>query len=835
MKKRFNEINSKSIIQAIAVFVFFIAVSAFYTYLFFVDNIDNNIEKQETQYISSSNLWNESSFSGSPSISGCVLDGNNIYSNITSAICSSSATFSFCIILVTLIGIYLLQKTLKIKPQSAIVGSLIYGFFFCTSVYNPGEPAEAISVALISYAVTGIILIFNNNRTFGIIVSLVAIVLQTATCNYQPLYYTILIAFAYAIYELLASIKSHKTASKSLSTLITIAVFSVAILTNAVNIISESEYAQYASKPTPGYYTDSPYFNDEGEFLTSIIPSAKGGKSHTELSTASETYKLLEPLFGSYNAEKITSKSPTYFGKRYFCDGPSYIGAIALLLALLGCFSRNAKYKWWLIGTTATAAILSCGNIEYFICRNIPLFYNFGNISNISTICALGISILASIGIEDFCLQADNNSDKKRNTIAISISAGIIAITLLIFVIFPSAAGEYNYDPDNRTEEEIANGLASYMPADPEYADAVNQFKTDYMEAIHHDRCFLIRRDASISLAFLILAAATIFFASRKKQNFTAIISTIAILIALDNILVNINLGRHNSEAESTTNQMSFADKRIKEDCSSFRVLNIGYDAVLDDESSFLNHKSIGGNGYCTKRYATFCDSLVNKELALTRYNILSWSQRDGMTQEEIQETFTQKYKTPLLDMLNVKYIILSSSANPLLNEHALGDVWLADSIRWAGDEDLELALMKHIDTRHTAVVNDKYKAEFADIEFTPDSCDYISMTDADGDHLMYKSKSKGPRLAIFSEMFYPKGWHVKIDGTKASHFRANYALRAMIVPAGEHEIEFSFAPKSTRIGNTLSLIFNILSFVAILIFLPLGWKFSRKAKQQSI
>lgn len=830
MKKKFSDINSNLIFQTFAIFIFFIAVSASYTHLFFIGNNSSNIEKQDSQTISSSCLWNESSFSGSPRISGNAINDKNIYSHIASAISSSSATFSFFIILTTLIGIYVLQNTLKIKPPSAIIGSLAYGFFFCTSAYDPGEPAEAIGIALIAYSIAGIILIFNNKKAFGITITLIATAIQAATCNYQPLYFTMLIAIAHMAYRLVVSVKSHEKAKFLTSTLITLTVFTAAILTNSVNIISENEYAQYATQPTPDYSTDSPYINDEGEILTAIIPSIKGGKSHTHLSTNSDTHKLLEPLFGRQNAEKIADKSPTYFGKRFFSNGPSYIGAIAIFLAALGCFSKNAKYKWWLIFITIFAALLSCGNIEYFAFKNIPLFYNFGNISNILIISALGISILASVGIEDFCMKnRENEADKKRNTIAISISAGLIAIILLIFIIFPSAAGTFNYDPGNRTEEEIASGLASYMPSEPEYAEAVSQFKSDYVEAIRHDRCVLIRRDSSFALVFLLLSAATIFFASKKKQNITATILTIALLVILDNILININLDRLNAENENTTSRESVADNTINGDSTTYRVLNIAYDAVQDDESTFNKHKSLGGVGYCTKRYATFCDSLVNKELALTRYNIFSWSQRDGMTQEEIQETFSQKYKTPLLDMLNVKYIILSDNANPITNEHTLGNVWLVDSIRWAASDDMELAQLKHIDSRHTAVVNEKYKSEFADIGFAPDSTDRISLTARDADILKYKSTSKGPRLAIFSEMYYPKGWRVKIDGEKASHFRANYALRAMIVPAGEHEIEFTFAPKSTRIGNMLSLIFNIISLVAIVIFLTLGWKFSRK------
>ena len=257
--------------------------------------------------------------------------------------------------------------------------------------------------------------------------------------------------------------------------------------------------------------------------------------------------------------------------------------------------------------------------------------------------------------------------------------------------------------------------------------------------------------------------------------------STLAVLVLADSTIVNLrDIGTEKTETSPT---QSIADKAIQGDNGNFRVLDISYDAIQNDNSTYLKFNSLGGSdGYCQKRYKTFCDSILNKELALTRYNILSWAQRDGMTQDEIQEVFTSKYKSPILDMLNVKYIILSGKAEPLVNQHSSGNVWLVDSIRFANSEDLELAKLQHVDTKKTAIVNERYKSEFADVEFAIDSTDFIELTSHNGDTLKYKSSCKGNRLAIFSEIFYPKGWKTRIDGEMASFFRCNYILRGMII-----------------------------------------------------
>ena len=354
------------------------------------------------------------------------------------------------------------------------------------------------------------------------------------------------------------------------------------------------------------------------------------------------------------------------------------------------------------------------------------------------------------------------------------------------------------------------------MPQGAEYADAVAEFKTDYINAIRNDRISLIRRDAAKSLLFVLLGATAIFFARKKKINGWIVVATLSVLSVADITIANLQQKDEKNANETTSD---FAFSQIEKDNNSFRVIDIRHSTALSDNTTYQKFNSIGGNnGYCMKRYRTFCDSILNKELALTRYNILSWAQRDGMTSDEIQEVFSQKFKSSALDMLNVKYIILSDNANPLVNTHASGNAWLADSIRLANSEQLELALLKNIDTRRTAIVNEKYIAEFADIEFTIDSTDYIKLIANDGDILRYESSCKGNRLAIFSETFYPKGWKAMIDNNKASFFRCDYIIRGMIIPQGKHEIVFRYEPKSAKTGATVSIASNIALAIIIII-----------------
>ena len=814
--------------HTIALLIFIVA-SALFSKVFIVDNNYNFIEKQA---IENASYWDDSSYSGRPQIIPDMQpNGNNLFSTIISGLKNTNSFLPFTIILATLIGLYVLLNCLKTSPPSATLGSLTFGFFtYGIAELQAGEVSEMLATCLMPYILAGIILTFNEKKIIGVIITLITTALLTATCHYQILYYTLLCAVAYIICTF--ATKGTTTKQKLVSVAITILVLFAGIATNSEAILNEYEYSKYAVHPLPDYNVENPYFDDGGESLSLMIPNIKGGKSASKLSHSSETQQLLEPLFGQENATMLTEKSPTYFGKRHFSNGTAYIGALALLLALFGSICSRRKVKWTFLSLTIIAIILSCGNIEYFITQNIPLFYNFSHFSNILIISAFGISVLAALGTEEI-INHNSETSEKRKMVSLYISTGVLSVILLIFVIFPSIAGDQSTDRNNMAEIGVSEMLASYMPQDIEYAEAVAEFKNDYINAIRADRISIVRRDAAKSLVFILIGVSVVFFAIQKKLNGKIVASTLALLILTDTTIVNLR-NISTDKTENTEPTQTIANQTIQSDNGKFRVINISYDAVQNDKSTHLKFNSLGGGDeYCLKRYKTFCDSILNKELALTRYNILSWAQRDGMTQDEIQEVFTSKYKSPILDMLNVKYIILSGKAKPLENQHYSGNAWLVDSIRFANSEDLELAKLQHIDTKKTAIVNDKYKSEFADVEFAMDSTDFININSQSGDKLTYRSSCKGNRLAIFSEIFYPKGWKALIDGEKASFFRCNYILRGMIIPAGEHEIEFSYEPKTARTGRIVSLAANIslISTIAILCVIGLITKIMRKRK----
>ena len=808
-----------ALVHAIALLVF-IVISALLSNVLIVCDNDAFVENEKKQQcVQSQCNWDSSSYSGRPQVASVTQEhGSNIFAKIISSVSGHEGILPFFIVLSMLIGVYLLLNCLKISPFSAIVGAISFAFFaYGIGELQAGELLEMIAISIMPYVLAGTVLVFNGKRIVGVVILLVFVALQAATCHYQMLYYTLMCVLVYVVFEYVAN--GRKITQKLASTGVVAVVVMLGVLTNGESILNEYEFSGYATEQLPDYDVSVPSFHDGGESMSMLIPHLKGGKSVAQLNEKSETYQLLEPICGHENAISLCQKSPLYFGKRVFSKGTLYFGALALLLALFGCVCRRKNDKWWLILLCVLSILLSCGNIEYFVVGKLPLFYNSSCFSNILVISAFCLSVLAAMGTDEI-ISHETECSEKRKIISLYVATGVLAITLLVFVVFPSIAGDRSIDENNMAETDEAEMLASYMPQDIEYAQVVSDFKVDYVNAIRNDRISIIRRDAAKSLVFVLTGFIVAFFTIRKKLNAKAVATTLAVLVLVDTTIVNARDMHTVSSFVSVPDQsQGVAAEVIHADGSTFRVLDINNVAVLDDNTTYKNFNSLsGGDGYCLKRYKTFCDSILNKELSLMRYNILSWAQRDGMALDEIQEVFSDKYKTSALDMLNTKYIILSSRVKPIENKHACGNVWLVDSIRWANSESYEVILARYIDPHTTAIVNEKYKAEFTDVDFSIDSTDYVGLVSQNGDSLIYKSSCKGNRVAVFSEIFYPRGWRVSIDGKKASFFRSNYILRGMIIPQGEHEIVFCYEPKTAKIGGFISLASNISIFTLIAI-----------------
>jgi len=329
-------------------------------------------------------------------------------------------------------------------------------------------------------------------------------------------------------------------------------------------------------------------------------------------------------------------------------------------------------------------------------------------------------------------------------------------------------------------------------------------------ETLPADRKAMLRGDAFRSLMFIVGAAGLIWFYLQGKMKEGLAIAAMGILMLLDLVPVAKRYlnDEHFSRKRSITNLIkpSEADKYILQDKSEFRVLNLSVN-IFNDASPSYFHKNIGGyHAAKLRRYQELINMHISKEIEQF-YTVRSYEQFDSLAQT-----------LGVLNMLNMKYIIMDPNSQPLLNPYPNGNVWFANNIIKAANADEEMLLLGQIDTKTELVVDKQVAPENLEAGIATET-DYIRLISYKPNHLVYEFSSLANQVAVFSEIFYDKGWNAYINGEKAPYFRANYLLRAMQLKAGTYQIEFKFDPTSYSIGNTIALISSLLLIICIVLF----------------
>jgi hypothetical protein len=370
------------------------------------------------------------------------------------------------------------------------------------------------------------------------------------------------------------------------------------------------------------------------------------------------------------------------------------------------------------------------------------------------------------------------------------IAAGITGGVLLLVLLIPGIAGSFISPLESQAQL-------------PEWLTA----------ALADDRRNLLRADTFRSLIFVLLGAAAIlgFLSGRLKREYS--IAIVGILIFIDLWSVDrryLNADRFERPAGV---QKIFtptpADEFILKDPSYYRVLNLTASTFNDNTPTSYFHKSIGGyHGAKLKRYKELIDSSIFREL-----NLFSASADKAKTIDELLPVFSE---TNALNMLNTKYLIYNPEAPPLVNQFAMGNAWFVEKPLMVGNANIELSAVNSLDLSAEAAIDVRFREQVKAPAYPVGANDTIWLVSYQPNELVYNYSAEGEKLAVFSEIYYPAGWKCYIDGTESEYFRANYVLRSMVVPGGEHEIRFVFKPSSYYTGNKVSLASSILLMVLI-------------------
>lgn len=400
------------------------------------------------------------------------------------------------------------------------------------------------------------------------------------------------------------------------------------------------------------------------------------------------------------------------------------------------------------------------------------------------TLVATGfcIALMAILAVKELM---NNNLDKKKKTKALIVAGSLVGGISLLFALVPTLAGDFTSATDAQLQ-----GDYSFL-----------------RETLRADRAKMLQTDAFRSLIFVVLTFVLFFLLISKKIKNNLLYPLLGILIVADMYPVCRRYFNDNNFEFKNINNLkkpSVADSFILNDKDYFRVLDASVD-IFNDASPAYFHKNIGGyHAAKLRRYQEIIDVYLAKEISQT----LSGAATIG-------DIITNLKEANILNMFNMRYLIYNANAQPIQNPYANGPVWLVDDYTMVNNADEEMLALGKTDLKHTLVVDKSSVAQLPDIK--PDSTAQINLESYEPNKLVYQSTATTEQIAVFSEIFYDKGWNVFVDGEEAEYFRADYLLRAMVIPAGNHEIVFRFEPKSFSIGNNIAIASSSL-FILLLV-----------------
>ena len=705
------------------------------------------------------------------------------------------------------LGLYFLLIGLKASRLWAVFGALSFGFStYLIIILGVGHNAKAHAITYFPWVVAAVLRTLNGQYKSGFLLSALAIGLQLMANHYQMTYYLLMAIILLWLIKGIQAVQQAQINAFTKATLVLMASGLLALGLNASNILATREYARESTRGPAVVNIDSlgntlPQ-NDglDYDYITEYsyapletfnlwIPRFMGGSSQEELPEDSQIVSTLRSMGANRTeAQEIAQQIPMYWGDQPIVAAPAYIGGVVLALGILALFIINGPLRTWIISVTILAMLLSWGknfpSLTNLFIDYVPLYDKFRAVSSIQVLIEFLMPLLAVLGGVAFVKQADQNRARLKKQL---IRGGMSAIGMLILLFGASY------------------GLLEFTgPYDGYFMD---QLGLDFVRAIREDRASLMRSDTLRALILTLITFGLLWgYLNQKLAKNTAVIGLIALsvldLVSVDWRYVNSDDFVQKRMVERPF-QASEIDMRIKQDTTYFRVFDLSSAPFNSARANFF-HRQLGGYHAAKPR-----------------------------RMQDLYDFYLVEAPDQILDMFNVKYVVQRDPSTSMMqmqiNKNRLGPAWLVDSVVVTNTPEEELLGLGQNDLQKIALIN---SAQFdllpdwpeSGFEKSQDSVsfekDQIKLISQRPNRLVYRSNTTQQRVALFSEAYYPHGWHVTIDGQNVEMFRANYVLRALLLPQGNHEIVFEFVPEVVQTGTMISLSSTILLIIVALIFL---------------
>lgn len=796
--------------------------------------------------------WANAMFGGMPSYQIAFPQSNNIFNTIAPPLTLWNRSFDAGIFFIMMLGFYVFMCSMGAKPLISAFSALIYALgSYNVIIITVGHITKAWAMAMIAPILAGMILVFKRKYISGIIIFTLSLGLQIYFNHIQITYYTLIAALILGMTYLIYAIKEKQIKNFALSCGALIIAAVIAVMPNSSHLAINAEYAKHtmrggselsikandnANNNKKGLTIDYAYAwsYGVGETFTMLIPDFRGGGSSDNRWESLAENRLQEiqttqPAQASHpQINQVVNQyaGSTYWGEQPFTAGTVYFGAIVIFLSLLGFLLIKGAERWWLLFATIVSILMSWGSnfmiLNEFLFNHLPLYNKFRTPSMILVIANVTLVITAFLGLKEFFnKEIDNN----KKTTSLFISGGIVGGFCLLCALLPDLFASFTSSQDSVFETMLGNS---------------------FIQALYEDRKSAFTSDALRSFIFIAIAFVSLFLFAKdklKKEIIVIVIIGIASVIDLWQVdkryISNDNYKKpYELEIQSTPALETIKADVEAKNINHYRVYNMSVNTFNDASTSFYV-PSIGGyHGAKLQRY----QDIISFHLTNPNYVQKDLNDTSLLKTNQIRQffyTYQQQIKCPnlqVLNMLDTKYFILpvgQEGGTAIENPEACGAAWFVENIKTVNTADEEILALNDFNPQYTAILNKEFASQLQNKDFSnADQQATIALQESPNknpDLKIYKTKSTTPQLCVFSEIYYKEGWKAYIDGKETPILRANYVLRALEVPAGEHTIELRCEPDTLKTFNIINLIGSIL--IVIFVIGAIALPFIKKRK----
>ena len=704
------------------------------------------------------------------------------------------------LVFIMMLGFYILMRAMGANYLVSALGAIIWAFssyFFI--IISAGHIWKFITLAYIPPTIAGMILVYRQKYWVGALLIMVFVAFQLSANHIQMSYYFMIVMLAIAIAYLVEAIRKKQLGVYAKATGVIVIAGLIGVTANISSLYHTYEYSKETmrgkselshhgaeNKTEAGLERDyiTAWSYGIGETFTLLVPNTKGGAS-VPISKNPIAMKKAIPEY-----RELYSQIGQYWGDQPGTSGPVYAGALVMMLFVLSLFIVKGPLKWALLGATILSIMLSWGRnfmgLTDFFIDYVPMYNKFRTVSSILVVAEFTIPLLAALAVKELIQKPDQ---LRKNMRPLYYSVGLTAGVALLFAVLPRLFFS-SYIPMSEMQ-----GLQS-LPAEHLQPIIAN---------LEEMRVAMFTADAWRTVVFILAGAFMIWLFIKNRIKAHWVVVAIILISLVDMWQVNKRYLNDAQFTPPTQNLQAFAktptDEFILQDPTLYyRVLNLATSTFNDGITPYW-HKTIGGyHAAKLRRYQDLIDVHLSKEMGVLSNDIIQ-------TQGNLDSISGRDFD--VLNMLNTKWVIMAAQEGqtiPIENPHAFGNAWFVDDVKYVNSPDEAIDALAQVDLHTTAVVNQSDADALKNWTVSPhDSLSTIQLTDYDANILRYKVEAKKDELAVFSEIYYPDGWQINIDGKPAQMLRVNYTLRALPIPAGSKVVEFYFNPTSIKVTDGIA------------------------------